>query len=382
MDGSLKGQLMKHYMLRNHIPLSGPAMREPCTGDEEFMRPSVGFTPQWYHERLGIDFSEIWHTDPRYRYKSLVDMKELLHALFPSLENFLPEYDEEGTEHSCATVSGVYGIMLLSGIYGIPLLFRKDQWPDAADSSSIPKEELKDLPPFNEEYLMQHPLVINLFRQMDEIEHTWKMVHGYLNYQGIINVAVKTAGTDIFIDMIDDPEYVHQLLSHIAGTIETLCKMVQKRQRKSGFQVNLLSMSNCTMNMISPSHYEEFLLPLDSSLSRKYPRFGIHTCSWVIDPYLDVLQKIPKMGYLDTGMKSDLLRVRELFHETRRAVLYHPGDLISKSMGEIFSDFDRLRKEYAPCDVVLADIDTGTPDGKLQDVISCIEELSRKGAQQ
>ena len=41
------------------------------------------------------------------------------------------------------------------------------------------------------------------FGQMDIIERFGK-VHGYLNYQEILNIAVKLRGTDIFMDMVDD----------------------------------------------------------------------------------------------------------------------------------------------------------------------------------
>ena len=42
----------KKYRLRNHIPISGPATREPIVGDEAELRVSLGFTPKWYVDRL------------------------------------------------------------------------------------------------------------------------------------------------------------------------------------------------------------------------------------------------------------------------------------------------------------------------------------------
>jgi len=36
---------MTESRLRNHIPLSAPATREPCTGDEQDLRVSLGFVP-------------------------------------------------------------------------------------------------------------------------------------------------------------------------------------------------------------------------------------------------------------------------------------------------------------------------------------------------
>jgi hypothetical protein len=57
--------------LRNHIPISGPARREPADDTESAMRVSLGFEPAWFRQRCGVDFSERWHTVPFYRYETL-----------------------------------------------------------------------------------------------------------------------------------------------------------------------------------------------------------------------------------------------------------------------------------------------------------------------
>ena len=74
---------MPVLQLRNHIPISGPARREPVDGTESPMRVSLGFEPAWYHQRCGVDFSERWHRDPYYRHDTLVKTKEL-HRAFPN----------------------------------------------------------------------------------------------------------------------------------------------------------------------------------------------------------------------------------------------------------------------------------------------------------
>ena len=362
---------MSEYRLRNHIPLGAPATRETFQGDEPNMRVSLGFTPLWYRERLGIDFSEPWHLDPEYRYRSLIAMKEYLHAAFPSVSYFVPSY-ADNIENTCATISGVHGIMLIPMLYGIEPVYRKDGWPDVKDGMHIPKERLTDLPLID---LKANPVIGRLFEQMDIIESKFGPVHGYLNYQGILNVAMKVRGSEIFLDMVDDPDFAHSFFRHIADTIRSTAKMIQARQRSSGFQVDLLSMSNCVMNMISPAQYEEFVLPLDTALSKQFPRFGIHTCNWKADPYLDQLHTIKKMGYLDTGLISDFSRIKRMFPDTRRAVLYSPVELGNKSIEAIRKDIERIRREYAPCDIVMADIQSTTPEERVREFLGIVESL-------
>jgi len=363
---------MKDYRLRNYIPLGAPARREPLVGDEPDLRVSLGFTPRWFHRRLGIDFSERWHLDPEYRYETLLVMKKEVNRAFPMVPSFKVNM-EDGIERTCATISGVHGIMLIPMLYGLKPVYRKDGWPDAKGGMHIPKEELENLQPFN---VRESPVIIQLFEQMDYIENRWGQIDGYLNYQGVLNIAVKVRGQEIFLDMYDDPDFVHRFLGHIADTIESVSKLVQERQRRSGFYVNQLSMSNCVINMISPRLYEEFVLPLDMKLSEEYERFGVHTCNWDATPYIRALRKIKKMGYLDTGPMADLKRVKETFPDpyTRRAVLYSPVELETKPLPQIQEDIRRIANQYAPCDIVMADVDSTTPDTRVLDFLRIIEE--------
>ena len=371
---------MSELGLRNHIPLSGPATREPATGDEPFLRVSLGFTPNWYHQRLGIDFTEKWHLDPEYRYETLVAMKEHLHGAFPGVPYFTPVYREDGVEPACATISGVHGIMVIPMLYGLVPVYRADSWPDARGGMHIPKDDLVllDSDVVTEDGVRRHPGMRQLLEQMDLIEHRWGSIHGYLNYQGILNVATKVRGQEIFMDFYDDPAFVHRFFRHIARTIEVTSKMVQARQRKSGFAIDLLSMSNCVINMIRPEQYTEFILPLDRELSTKYPRFGVHTCNWDATPYLDDLRTIEKMGYLDTGMMADLPRIRRMFPDTRRAIMYGPVDLETKTLDALRSDLETIGRDYGPCDVVMADVEATTPDQRVQDFLDTADNISRR----
>ena len=360
-------------MLRNHIPLAGPATREPCDGTEGMFRVSIGFIPRWFHQRLGIDFSEQWHEDPIYRYETLATMKMYLTERFPSVTNFQPRF-ENGIEPTCATLSGVYGSKLIPMMYGQEVRYFADDWPDNTATSTFSKEHLAALVPID---VAENPVARRLQRQMELIATRFGRIHGYLNYQGILNVALKLRGNDIFTDMVEAPEFVRFLFNHIGETILSTALFVQERQRRSGFPINLLSMSNCVMNMISPKLYERFVLPLDRALSEHFQCFGIHTCNWNATPYFDVLRKIPGLGYIDMGRTSDLTRARELFPAARRAVFYSPLDLKNNAQATIRDDLEDIFRRCAPCDVVMADVTEDTEDTK---VVFFLQEAERIAA--
>ncbi|GAG87008.1 unnamed protein product [marine sediment metagenome] len=110
--------------LRNHIPISGPARREPADGTESDMRVSLGFEPGWFYKRCGVDFTESWHQDPFYRYDSLVKMKRELCKAFPSVS-----YWNEDNKDDLATISGCYGAYVIPMVCGFRLVYEKDRWP-------------------------------------------------------------------------------------------------------------------------------------------------------------------------------------------------------------------------------------------------------------
>lgn len=252
-------------------------------------------------------------------------------------------------------------------------MYASDSWPDAKPIFSL--EDLHNLPVID---LDTNETFQKLWTQMEDISDRWGKIHGYLNYQGVINIATKLRGSELFLDMFDEPETVKAFFKHIADTIFKVSQRVQKRQRESGFDIDLLSMSNCTVSMISPDQYEEFVLPLDIDLSHHYSRFGIHTCNWVADPYLYGIRKIEKIGYFDTGVNSDLPRIKALFPDARRALLITPGEFESAETEELKELISRINREYAPCDIVLADIESTTPDSRIQEFLDLVREEEKR----
>ena len=313
--------------------------------------------------------------DPAYRYTTLVQMKEHLHATFPSVPSFKPEYDQNGVEHTSATIDGVYGILPIPMLYGMQPVYQADNWPDVKADIHMSREEIDSLPPPDP---IRAPHIKQLLKQMDWIEAKAGRIHGYLNYQGILNIALKVRGNEIFIDMMDDPEWTRRFFRHIMENMAATAKLVQERQERSGFRTGVFSVSNCVINMVSPAQYEEFVLPLDMELSTRFPTFGVHTCNWDATPYLEPLRKINKMGYLDTGATADLARMKRMFPDTRRCVLYGPVELEHKNEGEIFEDVRRIAGEYGPCDIALADVENTTPDVRVRYFLRAAAEVSAR----
>jgi hypothetical protein len=358
---------MTLLQLRHHNPISGPGNREPADGTESDMRVSLGFEPAWFHRRCDVDFSERWHTDPFYRYETLKTMKAELVRAFPNVP-----YWNLKNEDDLATISACYGAYVLPQVFGMRLLYAKDRWPDLDPASRPSVDQIER---FEVDKLLAGPFAEELFNQMDIIQSRWGKIHGYLNWQGILNNAFHLRGQDLFMDMIERPDWVHAFFFKICEVMIRFATMVEEGQRKSGFYINQFSVSNCVVNMISPKMYREFVFPNDKRIALNFERFGVHTCNWNITPYLDGFKDLPNLGYLDMGMESDFTKVKAAFPETRRAVMYWPTKLQDASLDELRQDLERVHRELCPCDVVMADIQWTTSDQRVNEFLEICRSL-------
>ena len=199
-----------------------------------------------------------------------------------------------------------------------------------------------------------------------------------MNWQGVLNNAQRLRGQDIFMDMYLAPERTKHLLGCVCTTMIEAAKRLHQKQKKYAKTFAFFTVSNCLVNMVNPELYEEFLLPFDQKIAASFDVIGIHNCAWNANPYLEHYAKIPRVSYLDMGIDSDLEKTRSLFPNTRRAIMYTPTDVTNKTVAEIRSDLEQIAKNYGPCDVVAADIEFGTPDKRVIDLINICKDISYK----
>jgi uroporphyrinogen-III decarboxylase len=297
-------------------------------------------------------------------------MKEELCSAFPTVTYWRLDYQDD-----LWTLSGCYGAYVIPWVFGCSLQYAPDRWPVMTGGTL----SVQDMERLTAESLLSGAPVEELFEQMDIIESESGKIHGYLNWQGVLNNAFHLRGQRIFLDMVDCPDLVHSLFSLICDVMVALAQRVQERQRRSGFYVNHFCVSNCTVNMISPQYYRDFVFPYDKRIAESFERFGVHTCNWDVSPYLEELRRLPKVGYLDMGMTSDMQKAKTLFPETRRAVLYSPVKLEDAPIEEIRRDMEKIREELSPCDVVMADVQATTLDSRVNELLKICHTLEDRG---
>jgi hypothetical protein len=351
--------------LISYIAPSAPATRRPATGKEPPFRVELGFTPNWYRSKLGIDFGETWHTDPGYRKSTVLEMREELKNRFPGLNiGVISEKPD--------LLTGTFGACTIAAIYGIPIIYSKNNWPNCAHKP-LSDLELKALSP---PVLDENPFFQNLMKQVDWIQKDQGEVIGFINWQGVLNNAQRLRGEQLFIDMFTVPELVLHLMDCVCTTMIDAAKRLHKLQKSSNVEYQFFTVSNCLVNMISPEQYKDFVLPFDLKIAKAFETIGIHNCAWNADPYMDHYAEIPNLGYIDMGIESDLGKAKKLFPNARRALMYTPMDFNSKSIAQVRADMFQIAALYAPCDVVLADVEAGTRDEKINQVFQFVDEIN------
>lgn len=358
--------------LVSYIAPSAPATRRPARGDEPFLRPEIGFTPNWYHQALGIDFGERWHTDPDYRRQTIIAMGRELKRRFGSIQIG----GIQGPDHPADLLTGVFGNALVAASYGVPIEYHAASWPWSKHQFLSDEEAARLKPPD----LDSNPFFAILMEQVEWVARANGRVEGFINWQGVLNNAYRLRGQSLFIDMATEPERVRHVFECVTTTMIDGARRLYERQRQTGVEINHFTVSNCIVNMISPELYREFLLPLDQHISEAFGLIGVHNCAWKADPYLAHYAAIPNLGYVDMGMCSDMPRARQYFPDLRRAIMYTPMDVANKTSAELRTDLDRIAREYGPCDMVFADIDAGTPDERVTELVKLCEEISERVA--
>lgn len=356
------------YQLISYIALGAPATRRPATGTLPYLRPEIGFTPNWYHKALNIDFGENWHTDPSYRKQAILKMRDEIDSRFS--DNKIGRISENPEDIDLLT--GLYGACSIAAIYGVPFRYENDQWP-TSEHYSIPEEQMQNLQAPD---LTTNSFYQSILKQVDWIAENEGKVHGFMNWQGVLNNAQRIRGQELFMDMLINPEITKNLLSSICKTMIDATKTLQEKQKRSGVNYSFFTVSNCLVNMLSSELYNEFILPFDKQIADSFETIGIHNCAWNANPYLEDYASVPKVGYIDMGIESDLDKARTLFPKTRRSLMYTPMDLANKTFAEIRKDLQLIAKNYGPCDIVAADIEHGTPDQKISGFMQLCEEIS------
>ncbi len=145
---------------------------------------------------------------------------------------------------------------------------------------------------------------------------------------------------NLAMDLLKDPLFVHEMMAFVIGCMK---KWLSERTRFLGLnelEPIMIGNDEVGVPMISPSMYEEFVLPYEIELSEYFGGVDYwHSCS-NITPLLPMIARIPNLRMIDVGPRTKLQPAVSLFGK-------RPGSSIMKRINPVSeileADEDQIR---------------------------------------
>jgi uroporphyrinogen-III decarboxylase len=339
------------------------------------------FHPDWWHTHYGLDFREPFHFDPQVRVESEQLMRQALYDRFGDLG--LGEADAQprpvvGPVHLAIgfIVQAMLGAQVRFSANAAPWVLCPELSDEQVWALQVPKLETS---PMGETVAM-----------MDALETKFGYLEGDIPWDGVQNVALDLRGQQLFLDYYDNPKLAHHLLDVIARTIHLVADYVRQRTGTNSISLNRIVASidprlnlhcNCSVQMISKSTYEEFLLPYECWLAERLRPYGIHHCGDNLENVVEAYARVPGLAYVDVGWGSDVAAARRALPDTFLSLRLNPARLRVQTPDQVRTDVERLLEQAGPLDKVAlccVSMDAATPDENVRAIFEVAERHRRQ----
>ncbi|MCC6125896.1 MAG: hypothetical protein IT426_13100 [Pirellulales bacterium] len=339
----------------------------------------IVLAPDWWHAHTGMCFDRDFFFHPVRRVEAERKMEQVLYERWG---NFGLGRDRDrdlplvGATHLAAGY-------LLSEMLGCHVEYCDNRPPTVHPAG---REELS----IDEETAFRS----DAFRRFEKLIDDLKTRHGYLvgdtNWGGVLNLGMDLHGQMLLSDMIEQPEQVASFFGQLGRVIDRFVGMVERETGSSSISVNrnvlhfsepIFLHSECSLTMISVSHYERFLLPLDLAWSECRRPFGIHYCG--LDPhrFAASFAKIPHLDFLDVGWGGNLKVLRAALPNTFLNIRLSPVEIVRLTPEEIAGTVRRLVADAggpAQAGVCCINIDRNVTDEQIAAIFRTVEELKKE----
>jgi uroporphyrinogen-III decarboxylase len=269
-------------------------------------------------------FDQAFFMDPRVR----LDRERRMHAFVAQRFPLEPIYNIEahlvqieGRRRPVALVGALQPNLILGAALGAEFVFYGDKDPDITPT---PLAEVRDLDPlWNIDWSGTHPvsLFLEQIGQMREamggrvpiIPPFFWDTTGRATTHGIVTTAQKLMGERIFLEMADSPRFAHEFLSWI---VDAYVKLIHLFARAAGMSITGLHTGDCSVCMIGPEQFVEFVLPRLNEFSERVGPLRLHSCG-LSDHLLEVFAQVRNLASLNVGSNTSVAKIRERFGRIR-----------------------------------------------------------------
>jgi len=341
----------------------------------------IVFHPSWWYRHAGITFDEDFFYHPARRVEAERRMEQVLYERYGDLglgEDRNRDRPVIGAVHNAAG-------FLLSEMLGCQVDYLENAPPQVV-LAGRPGLEIDVEGAFRSAAFRRFQGLI------DALKSRYGYVCGDVNWAGILNLALDLRGQPVFLDMADRPDEVRVFFGRIAEIIERFTTIVAQETGTTSISVNrtvrhiqgpVFLHSECALTMISTSHYEKFVLPIDKGWSERHRPFGIHYCGTDPHRFAAPLAKLPHLDFLDVGSGGDLRALRQQLPETFLNIRLSPVEIVEQSVEEMRRTvIERLLASGNPflTGMCCINMDDRVTDNKVRAIFEATFEMRRRFA--
>ncbi|MHC1770689.1 MAG: hypothetical protein AB9907_02950 [Flexilinea sp.] len=345
-----------------------------------FLPLELIFNPNWWNKTAGISFDKPFYFDAKTREANDVLMRRILFERFGT-------YGFGDKNPQSRPVIGsqfVAGGFIIPAMLGAEIRFSAAEAPQPlpkafskSEIESFTRPIMKDTWPMNE-----------LIKTWDEQEKEYGYLTGDLNTDGLLNAAYHFYGTDLFTDLLEEPDRPEKFMYEISELIVETASYIHSRTAGYSISVNRMASrlnptpfihANCSVQMISPRVYSRSQLPIEQKMAERIQPFGIHHCGVQMEKYAREYAKIP-VDFCDVGWGSDPGKCREALPGAFLNLRLSPIRLLRCTPDEAASDTEYLLSSVGSLDnvgICCINMDYGTPDENIIAVCETVEKFRK-----
>lgn len=227
----------------------------------------------------------------------------------------------EGRRRPVALVGALQPNLILGAAVEARLVFHDGQDPDITPT---PLAEVRDLAGlWDIDWARTYPISLfpdQVAAMRAAARDEWTVIPpffwdttGRATTHGIITTAQKLMGERFFLEMADDPAFAHEFLSWI---VDAYVKLIQLFSGAAGLPITGLHTGDCSMCMIGPKQFAEFVVPRLNEFSARVGPLRLHSCG-PSDHLLEVLGQVRRLVALNVGGNTSVAKIRERFGSLR-----------------------------------------------------------------
>jgi uroporphyrinogen-III decarboxylase len=136
---------------------------------------------------------------------------------------------------------------------------------------------------------------------------------GRATVHGILTTAQKLMGERIFLEMVDNPSFVHEFFAWI---VDAYAQLIQLFAEAAGMRISGLHVGDCSACMMGAGQYADFVLPHTNDLIDRVGPARLHSCGQS-DHLLDTFTNVHNLQVLNVGSDTSVAAIREKFGSLR-----------------------------------------------------------------